>query len=35
VNTGEKEPKIRENNLADVYDGKVWSDFNGEYYNNF
>jgi len=28
--TGEKEPKIWENNLADIYDGKVWNDFNSE-----
>jgi len=30
MNTEEKEPKILENTLADVYDGKVWSDFNME-----
>lgn len=36
MNIGENEPKkIPENTLADVYDGKVWGDFNSEKYNNF
>ena len=31
----ERAKKIPANTLADIYDGKVWCDFNSEKYNNF
>lgn len=31
----ERAKKIPENILADIYDGKIWSDFIGDKYNNF